>query len=88
MRVALLVLTLAVASLVGSLDAEAEFNCFATPGEGVRCACIGLNDCSEMKNSDSCKSDPECDKGELGAIICSCKAARTAKAGGPTAHVR
>ena len=56
------------ASLVGSLDAEAEFNCFATPGEGVRCACIGLNDCSEMKNSDSCKSDPECDKNELGAI--------------------
>ena len=47
MRIALLVLTLAVASLVGSLDAGTEFNCFATPGEGVRCACIGLNDCSE-----------------------------------------
>jgi hypothetical protein len=88
MRVALLVLSLAVTSLVGSLDARAEFNCFETPGEGVRCACIGENDCGEMKNSDSCKSDPQCDKGELGAIICSCKAARTSKAGGSTAHVR
>jgi len=75
MRVALLVLTLAVRRSLGVWM-------LATPGEGVRCACIGLNDCSEMKNSDSCKSDPECDKGELGAIICSCKAARTAKAGG------
>jgi hypothetical protein len=82
MRVALLVLALAVASLVGSLDAGAGFNCFDTPGEGIRCACIGANDCSEMKNSDSCKSDPQCDKGELGAIICSCKAAGTSKAGG------
>ena len=82
MRAALLVLTLTMASLEVSVGARAEFNCFQTPGEGVRCACIGTTDCSEMKNSDSCKSDPECDKGELGAIICSCKAARTAKAGG------
>ena len=82
MRAALLVLILMSAPLAGSMGAGAEFTCFQTPGEGVRCACIGVNDCSEMKNSDSCKSDPECDKGELGAIICSCKAARTAKAGG------
>ena len=81
MRVALPVLALTAASLVGSLDAGAEFNCFETPGEGVRCACIGASDCGEMKNSDSCKSDPECDKSELGAIICSCKAVRTSRTG-------
>ena len=74
MRAALLVLTLTMASLEVSVSAQAEFNCFQTPGEGVRCACIGTTDCSEMKNSGSCKSEPMCDKGELGAIICSCKA--------------
>jgi hypothetical protein len=77
MRVALLVPTLAVASLVGSLDAWAAFNCFETPGEGRRCACIGAGNCSEMKNSDGCTSGPQCDKSELGAIIYSCKAVRT-----------
>ena len=77
MRVALLVLTLAVASLVGSLDAWAAFNCFETPGEGRRCACVGTGNCSEMKNSDSCKTDPTCDHSELGVPICSCRAART-----------
>jgi hypothetical protein len=82
MRVALLVLTLTMASLAGSLSAVAEFNCFGTPGKGARCACVGANDCSEMKKSGSCKSDAACDKGELGAIICSCKAARTSKVGG------
>jgi hypothetical protein len=81
MRVALLVLTLAVVSLVGSLDAWAAFNCFETPGEGRRCACVGTGNCSEMKNSDSCKSEPECDKSELGAIICSCKAVQTSRTG-------
>jgi hypothetical protein len=80
MRVALLVLTLTIASLVGSRGSRAEFNCFQTPGEGIRCACIGASDCSDMKNSGSCKSEVECDKGELGAIVCSCKAARTPKA--------
>src|SRR4029077_10708687 len=77
MRIALLVLTFTIASLSRSMDARAEFNCFQTPGEGVRCACIGASDCSEMRNSGSCKSEAECDKGELGAIVCSCKAART-----------
>ncbi len=76
MRVALLVVTVTLASLLGSLDAGAEFNCFQTPGEGIRCACIGASDCGEMKSSGSCKSEAECDKGELGAVICSCKAAR------------
>jgi hypothetical protein len=74
MRAALLVLTLTMASLALGVRARAEFNCFQTPG--VRCACIGRIDCSEMKNSGRCKSDAECDKGELGAVICSCKAAR------------
>ena len=80
MRVALLVLILMMASLLGSMRAGAEFNCFRTPGEGIRCACIGASDCSEMKNSGSCKSEAECDKAELGAIICSCKAAPSPKA--------
>ena len=31
-------------------------------------------DCSEMKNSGRCNSEAECDKGELGAVMCSCKA--------------
>ena len=80
MRVALLVVILALASLGWNWDARAEFNCFETPGEGD--ACIGANDCTEMKNSDNCKSEAACDKGELGAIICSCKAARPSKAVG------
>ena len=76
MRFALLIVTL-LASLAWSWDARAEFKCFETPGEGSRCACIGANDCTDMKNSDSCKSEAECDKGDLGATICSCKAHRT-----------
>ena len=83
MRVALLVLTLTMASLAGSMRAGAEFNCFQTPGEGIRCACIGASDCGEMKSSGSCKSEAECDKGDLGAIVCSCKAARAPKADRP-----
>ena len=82
MRVALLVVILASASLGWNWDAIAEFNCFETPGEGSRCACLGANDCTEMKNSDNYKSEAACDKGELGAIICSCKAARPSKAVG------
>jgi hypothetical protein len=82
MRVALVVLTATLALLAGSMGAGAEFNCFQTPGEGIRCASIGASDCGEMKNSGTCKSEAECDKGELGAIICSCKAARTPKSAG------
>jgi hypothetical protein len=74
MRFALLIVTLTLVSLTWNWNASAEFNCFETPGEGSRCACIGANDCAEMKNSGSCKSEAECDKGDLGAIICSCKA--------------
>ena len=83
MRIALLILTLMIASLAGSMGAGAEFNCFQTPGEGIRCACIGASDCSEMRNSGSCKSEAECDKGELGAVICSSKAARISSSLGP-----
>jgi len=76
MRFALLIVTFTLASLAWSWNARAEFNCFETPGEGSKCACIGANDCTDMKNSNSCKSEAECDKGDLGAIICSCKAHR------------
>jgi hypothetical protein len=77
LRAALLVLILISAPLAGSMGAGAEFKCFQTPGEGIRCACIGASDCSEMKSSGTYKSEAVCDKGELGAIICSCKAARS-----------
>jgi hypothetical protein len=81
-RLALLVLALAIASLAGSGAARAEFNCFQTPGEGISCACIGASDCAEMTSSGSCKSEAACDKGELGAIICSCKGSHAAKVSG------
>ena len=58
MRVALLVVILALASLGWNWDARAEFNCFETPGEGSRCACIGANDCTEMKNSAAASQKP------------------------------
>ena len=54
LRAALLVLILISAPLAGSMGAGAEFKCFQTPGEGIRCACIGASDCSEMKSSGSC----------------------------------
>jgi len=81
MQSALLVLILAATSFLGSLEARATFKCFETPGEGRRCACTGATDCSKMKNSDSCKSDPKCDNSELGVIICSCKTAQTSRTG-------
>jgi hypothetical protein len=82
MRLALLLLAIAIASLARSGAVRAEFNCFQTPGEGIRCACIGASDCAEMTSSGSCKSEAACDMGELGAIICSCKASHAAKVGG------
>jgi hypothetical protein len=78
-----LILAFAIVTLAGSGEARTAFNCFQTPGEGSRCACIGASDCGEMKSSGNCKSEARCDKGELGAIICSCKAARTPKADRP-----
>src|SRR5262245_14958059 len=45
------------------LDARGEYNCFESYGGERRCACIGTSDCSQMKTSNSCKSDPKCDTG-------------------------
>jgi hypothetical protein len=78
MRIALLLLTI-LETLFLTRSAGATFNCFDTPGQGRKCACIGSNDCSEMRKSGNCKSSPECDNSELGAIICSCKAERTSR---------
>jgi hypothetical protein len=83
MRLALLILAFATATPAESGEARTEFNCLQTPGDGTRCACIGASDCGEMKSSGNCKSEAMCDKGELGAIICSCKATRTPKADRP-----
>ena len=72
------VLTLTIVSMVFLAHSHAwAFDCFETPEGKRRCACIGADDCSEMRQSGSCKSDPECDHAELGAIVCSCPAVRT-----------
>jgi len=76
MRAALLTLTM-VELLALTHSVSETFNCFDTPSEGRRCACIGVRQCDEMLKSGDCKSDPRCDNGELGAIVCSCKAVRT-----------
>jgi hypothetical protein len=78
MRRALLRL-LIVPVLLLTPSAGAAFGCFDTPGQGRKCACIGENDCDGMEQSGSCKSNPDCDKSELGALVCSCKAARGAR---------
>jgi hypothetical protein len=76
---ALLMLAVLVCSLLTPADAGAGFNCFDTPQGERRCACIGANACDELQQSDSCQSDLKCDKGELGAVVCSCRATRDAK---------
>jgi hypothetical protein len=81
MRAALVALIIVVALFLSRSDGWATFNCFETPEGARRCACIGADNCREMQNSSSCKSGPECDKSELGAIICSCKAVRTSTMG-------
>ena len=81
MREALLILTIVAALFLAHSNAWATFNCFETPQGERRCACIGADDCSEMQKSDGCKSGPECDNSQLGAIICSCKAVRTSRTG-------
>jgi len=78
MRAALLILII-VEALFLSPSGWAKFNCFETPGEGRRCACVGSGDCSEMQKSGACKSTPDCDNSQLGAIICSCKATGTSR---------
>jgi hypothetical protein len=79
MRKALLVLTIVVVSNLSHLAAWANFNCFATPQGERRCACVGTDNCAEMKTSDRCQSAPQCDDRQLGAIICNCKAAKSAR---------
>jgi hypothetical protein len=81
MRTALLVLTIVVASNLAHSAAWANFNCFETPQGERRCACVGADNCAEMKTSESCQSDPQCDDRQLGAIICNCKAAKSARTG-------
>jgi hypothetical protein len=83
MRVTLLVLTIVAALVLARSDAWAAFDCFETPDGQRKCSCIGANDCVEMQKSDSCKSGPECDKSQLGAIICSCKAVPASRTGSP-----
>ena len=64
-----------------------DFSCFDTPDNGRRCACVGSGECDEMLKSGDCKSKPHCDDGELGPIICSCKAAPIPAAGSTTNSV-
>jgi hypothetical protein len=80
MRSVILILCILAGLSLAFSDASADFNCFESYGGERRCACIGTGDCSQMKTSDSCKSDPRCDTG-LGAIVCSCQAAKDSKAG-------
>jgi hypothetical protein len=79
MRTALLTLALLVI-VAFAPGANADFKCFDTPDGGWRCACVGSGECEAMQKSGACKSDPVCDKGELGSRVCSCKAARAARA--------
>ena len=79
MRAAVLTLTIVAALFLAHSHAWA-FDCFETPEGKRRGACIGAKDCSEMRQSGGCKSDPECDHGELGAVVCSCTAVRTPRA--------
>ncbi len=82
MRTALLTLALLEAFAL-THRAQASFSCFDTPDSGRRCACVGSGECDELLKSGDCRSKARCDNGELGPIICSCKAAaRAAK----TAH--
>jgi hypothetical protein len=69
MRAALVALIIVVALFLSRSDGWATFNCVETPEGARRCACIGADNCREMQNSSSCKSGPECDKSELGAIF-------------------
>jgi hypothetical protein len=73
MRAILFALAIAALTLL-STDALTAFDCFDTPQRERRCACTGGSNCIELEKSGNCKSDFKCDDGELGAIICSCKA--------------
>ena len=78
MRATLLTLTVAMTLFPPRLFAR-EFNCFDTPEGGHRCACMGSAACNEMKQSGNCKSEPVCDQGQLGTVVCSCNAGRASR---------
>jgi hypothetical protein len=73
MRLALLTIVM-IAALGLPAQAGTDFDCFVTPQGETRCACEGDDSCRAMDNSKACVTDPECDDGELGVMICSCKA--------------
>jgi hypothetical protein len=75
MRLAVLTLTIVAALVLAHAPAWA-FKCFDTPEGKRRCACIGAVDCGAMRQSGRCKSNPECDHAEFGAVVCSCPALR------------
>ena len=77
MRSALVILTIVAALLLARSPAWAVFNCFEAADGERKCACIGADDCREMRQSGNCKSDTKCDHGELGVMICNCQAFRT-----------
>ena len=73
MRLALLTIVM-IAAVGPPAQAGTDFHCFVTPQGETRCACEGDDSCRAMDNSNACVTDPECDDGELGVTICSCKA--------------
>jgi hypothetical protein len=73
MRPALLTIVI-VAAFGLPAEARTDFDCFVTPHGETRCACEGTESCRALDNSNACVTDPECDNGELGPVICSCKA--------------
>ena len=79
MRATLLTLTIVTAMFPPRSFAQENFNCFDTAEGGHRCACVGVATCSEMKQSGNCKSDPVCDQGQLGVVVCSCNAGRASR---------
>jgi hypothetical protein len=73
MRLALLTIVV-IAAFGLPAQARTNFDCFVTPQGETRCACEGDDSCRAMDNSKACVTDPECDDGELGVTICSCRA--------------
>jgi hypothetical protein len=80
MRPALLAAAI-VAVLTLPAAARTDFDCFLTPQGETRCACTGVDSCQAMEASKDCVSEPDCDHGELGAVICSCTATPASRQG-------
>jgi hypothetical protein len=68
------------------LCAHAEYACDnadqakARPNGVAQCQCVGTDNCSEMKNSDSCKSSVNC--GAVGGTLTTCNCDAKAKIAG------